>query len=60
MRSGSSSLMTTRSKSGRSWWRAMRHQPTRRPTCGGFLAAAAVVGQFGIDTRNRRFEDLAP
>src|SRR5919201_1455117 len=30
MRSGSSSLMTTRSKSGRRWWRAMHTEPTTR------------------------------
>jgi MFS family permease len=27
---------------------------------GGFLVLAAIVGQFGIATRDRRFEDLAP
>jgi MFS family permease len=27
---------------------------------GGFLALAALIGQFGIETRARRFEDLAP
>ena len=26
----------------------------------GFLVVAAVIGMFGIETRNRRFEDLAP
>jgi MFS family permease len=25
-----------------------------------FLVGAAVIGQFGIDTRDRRFEDIAP
>jgi MFS transporter, putative metabolite:H+ symporter len=26
----------------------------------GFLVVAAIIGQFGIETRGRRFEDLAP
>jgi MFS family permease len=26
----------------------------------GFLVAAAVIGMFGIETRNRRFEDVSP
>ena len=27
---------------------------------GAFLVAAAIVAQFGIATRHKRFEDIAP
>jgi MFS family permease len=26
----------------------------------GFLVVAAIIGQFGVETRNRRFEDVSP
>jgi hypothetical protein len=27
---------------------------------GGFLVIAAVLGMFGVETRNKRFEDVSP
>lgn len=26
----------------------------------GFLVVAAIIGMFGVETRNRRFEDISP
>jgi hypothetical protein len=27
---------------------------------GGFLVVAAVIGMFGVETRNKRFEEVSP
>jgi MFS transporter, putative metabolite:H+ symporter len=27
---------------------------------GGFLVVAAVIGMFGVETRNKRFEEISP